>query len=91
MHLPWQPFLLLGLFNAGLTLSFIVSFKKTCSFLVSLYRDVTKHYGQQMYFKFDHLPVLIGSLQRGTRNESVAMVTSSRWGFTSDVHYLCQV
>ena len=42
-----------------------------------------KDYGQHMHFKSDHLPVLIcskskifGSLQRGARNEGVAMATS---------------
>ena len=33
---------------------------KTCSLLVSLYRDV-KHYEQHMHFKSGHLPLLICS------------------------------
>ena len=72
--LPWQPFLRLGLFNAGLV--FVVySRNKFFSLFVNLYRDV-KHYGQHLCFQCDYLPQLICSkseifcsMHRGTGNQ----------------------
>ena len=59
--------LLLGLFNAGLILSFIVV-NKTCSLSVSLYRDIER-YRQHLRFKSGNLPALICS-----KSEIFAMI-----------------
>ena len=76
MLLPWRPFFAAGSISGRI--DFVVYCRiKTCSLSVSLYRDV-EHYGKHMTIRLFLCSKrkILGLLQRGTGDESVATTTS---------------